>query len=282
MAKTCKYTRYKKYVSYDGGATYSGVEEYQIGYLVESASTDCGAPYERWVDGYMCDDCEAKKFVGYLQSGQTMAVDCNSSSELTSGEISNRTSISSATIGSCVTSIGDNAFSVCSSLETISIPPTITSIGNSAFLGCPRMIDVGLPNSVVTIGNNAFSGCTSLSKIILPEGLTSLGESAFERCMNFDTIIIPSTLTSIPRRCFYYARGLSSLEIPVSITSIGDEAFSDCMYMAYIVFYSTTPPTLGNNVFANVSSDFKIFVPEESVDTYKSAWSEYADKIYSI
>ena len=282
MAKTCKYTRYKKYVSYDGGATYSGVEEYQIGYLVESASTDCGAPYERWVDGYMCDDCEAKKFVGYLQSGQTMGVDCNSSSELTSREISNRTSISSATIGSCATSIGDGAFSGCSSLEIVSIPPTITSIGNSSFVGCEHLYEIAIPNGVTSIGNYAFSGCTELSKVILPETLTSLGEGAFEQCMNFDTIILPSSLTNIPTKCFYLAAGLSSLEIPTSITSIGDEAFAYCVNLYYIVFYGTTPPTLGNNVFNNTNDNYRIFVPSESVDAYKSAWSQYANKIYSI
>ena len=281
MAKTCKYTRYKKYVSYDGGATYSGVEEYQIGYLVESASTDCGAPYERWVDGYMCDDCEAKKFVGYLPNGGIISANCNSSSVITSGEVTNRT-ISSATIGACVTSIGDNAFSGCTSLISIDIPSTVTSIGNAAFYNCPHLSEIAIPNGVTSIGEGAFNGCTELSKIILPENLTSLGESAFERCMNFDTIAIPSSLTSLPIRCFYFDTGLSSLDIPSSITSIGNEAFYNCVNINYIVFYNTTPPTLGNNVFDNTNENFKIFVPSESVDAYKIAWSEYANKIYSI
>jgi hypothetical protein len=35
-----------------------------------------------------------------------------------------------------VTSIGNSAFSECSSLTYITIPNSVTSIGNSAFSGC--------------------------------------------------------------------------------------------------------------------------------------------------
>ncbi len=45
-------------------------------------------------------------------------------------------SLTSVTIGNSVTSIGDYAFSYCSSLTSITIPNSVTSIGEEAFLNC--------------------------------------------------------------------------------------------------------------------------------------------------
>ena len=286
MAKSCKYYRYRKYVSYDGGATYERTSEYQLGYIYEVDSEECtsgSSQYERWVEGWMCDDCESKKIIGYLPSGSTPSsytFNCDSSTEITKNDV-DKTTVS-AEVGDCITSIGQSAFEDCSGLTSVSLPSTITSIGNSAFTYCDNLLEIGIPEGVTSIGDYAFFHCIQLKNIYLPDTLTSLGTNAFALCLNFDTINIPSSLTSIPTRCFYAAAGLSSLEIPSSITSIGDEAFAGCVNIYYIVFYSTTPPTLGDNVFANTNDKYRIFVPSESVDAYKAAWSTYADKIYSI
>ena len=283
MAKSCKYYRYRKYVSYDGGATYERTSEYQLGYIYEVDSEECtsgSSQYERWVEGWMCDDCESKKIIGNL-SDSTYSYDCDSSTELTSNDV-DKTTVS-AEVGDCITSIGYAAFENCLDLTSVSLPSTITSIGSKAFYNCENLFEIGIPENVTSIGDYAFFHCIQMRNVYLPETLASLGESAFEQCMNFDTINIPSSLAFIPNKCFYLAAGLSSLEIPTSITSIGNEAFAYCVNLYYIVFYSTTPPKLGKNVFDNTNENFKIFVPSESVNTYKTStnWSEYADKIYS-
>lgn len=43
MDKTCKYYKYQKYVSYDSGQTWSPLQEFQRGELMEFNSPDCGA-----------------------------------------------------------------------------------------------------------------------------------------------------------------------------------------------------------------------------------------------
>ena len=66
---------------------------------------------------------------------------------------------------SSVNSIGDEAFSECSSLTQITIPSYVTSIGNYVFKGCSSLTQITIPSSVTSIGDEAFSECSSLTQI---------------------------------------------------------------------------------------------------------------------
>jgi hypothetical protein len=124
-----------------------------------------------------------------------------------------------------VTSIGDYAFSECTSLVTISIPSSVTSIGDFAFLVCTSLATVDLPNSVTSIGKGAFSVCTSLVTVSIPSSVTSIGDFAFQACTSLATVDLPNSITSIGKGAFLGCISLVTVGIPSSVTSIGILAF---------------------------------------------------------
>lgn len=79
-----------------------------------------------------------------------------------------------------VTSIGNGAFSYCSSLTNITIPESVKSIGSQAFLNCTKLEDVELSYGLKTIGSQAFKGCKSLTSITIPSSVTKIAADAFD------------------------------------------------------------------------------------------------------
>ena len=166
-------------------------------------------------------------------------------------------------------------FSYRMSIKTVVIGNGVTTIGNYAFYSCTSLESITIPDGVTSIGEAAFGRCTSLNSITIPDGVTSIGFDAFGHCTSLNSITIPDGVTSIDNSAFYGCTGLTSIEIPASVTTIGDQAFRDCSKLTSVTIYAPKLDTYGYTVFKDNASGRKIYVPKNSVDTYKS----YASKM---
>ena len=198
----------------------------------------------------------------------------------------NCTSLTSVTIPNGVTGIGGSAFNQCRSLTSITIPNSVTTIGSSAFEYCSGVTSIDIPSGVTSINNGVFQNCTSLTSVTIPDSVTYIGQSAFRYCSGLTSVTIPNRVITISQLAFFGCSGLTSIDIPSSVTYIGERAFQNCSGLISVAVDAVTPPTLvGNNVFAftQIPTRGYIYVPSESVDTYKAAsgWSNYASRIRS-
>ena len=166
-------------------------------------------------------------------------------------------SLSNIVIPDCVTDIGKCAFSHCSSLSNIVIPDSVTSIGNDAFLRCSSLSNIVISDSVTSIGNGAFLGCSSLSNIVIPDSVTSIGNDAFSDCSSLSSIVIPDSVTDIGNDAFSHCSYLSNIVIPNSVISIGDRAFWDCSFLSNIVI-SDSVTNIGNGAFHGCSLPYNL------------------------
>ncbi len=83
-----------------------------------------------------------------------------------------------------VTSIGDQAFYLCSGLTKILIPSNIKSIGVQAFYSCSNLAEVTLSDGLESIGDQAFAGCL-FGELTIPKTVISFGDQPFYYCTSF-------------------------------------------------------------------------------------------------
>ncbi|MDC7305131.1 leucine-rich repeat protein, partial [Bacteroides cellulosilyticus] len=108
-----------------------------------------------------------------------------------------------------------------------------------------------------SVSANSAKGNTSIEYVDAGDYYTSIDYGAFWKCTSLKIVILNKNITVIDQR-----------------------AFQDCTSMESCYIKATIPPALGTWAFDN--NPCKIYVPHESVATYKAAtnWNLYASQIY--
>lgn len=65
--------------------------------------------------------------------------------------------------GKPIKSIGDNAFSGCTTLTSVTVPLSITRIGSFAFEDCEGLMSINIPISIMHLGEGVFDGCENIT-----------------------------------------------------------------------------------------------------------------------
>ena len=136
--------------------------------------------------------------------------------------------IRSAELRPGVTSIGNSAFSGCTSLERLVIPASVRRIGMSACFFCPKLTAVTLPLGLRTMEESAFMCCTALKVIQVPDSVTAMNDAVFDGCTSLQRAVLPNRLEKIGRLTFYHCDKLSDVQLPENLKVIEQGAFNTC------------------------------------------------------
>ena len=190
------------------------------------------------------------------------------------------------------------AFSDCTALTSIEIPASVETIGNTAFSDCSSLATVTFEKGsrLKTIGNNAYYRCTSLTSIEIPASVETIEKKAFMHCSSLATVTFEkgSQLKTIAGDsydgAFSDCTALTSIEIPASVETIEATAFSDCSQLATVTFEKGSQlKTIGGGysssyyygAFLGCSSLTSIEIPA-SVETIEATAFKRCSKLTTV
>ena len=174
---------------------------------------------------------------------------------------------------------GDNYDSVRKMVKSVIIAKN-TYIGQCAFRDCDNLESIIVGLGIKWITSEDLYSTGNLKFVVLPTSVTGLRSCAFQYCDVLTKVIMPA-VQYINEWAFYGCENLERIIIPSSIASIGDKAFYNNDNLREIHVRSKTPPSFGDEVFgftlSNTIISRRIYVPQESVDLYKTTtgWSSY-------
>ena len=192
-----------------------------------------------------------------------------------SGDVIIPSSVQNNSTTYTVTGIGEYAFSYCS-VTSVTIPSSITSIGERIFYSCNNIttLNYNATNCTSLPSNeNAFGYCPSLTTINIGGNVTHLPDYLFSCCEGITSITIPASVTNIGNRVFYDCSGLTTvyfnatncasmngtssesvffgchittLNIGSTVEQIPNKAFRKCTELTTVNFNATNCTSMGS------------------------------------
>ncbi|MBE6196240.1 MAG: leucine-rich repeat domain-containing protein, partial [Rikenellaceae bacterium] len=231
------------------------------------------------------------------------------------GAFESCSSLEHVTLPNGLAEIGQEAFAYTALRELI-LPESVAEIYNQAFMHCSDLERVTISGSPA-VNTDAFRGCSSISSVHITSleawckcdfggfsyQTTSLsnpcsyGASLYLNGTPLTGVTIPDGVTTLSDGAFTGCSSIVSVTIPEHVTEIGSYSFNTCANLKAIYCLSATPATpkpvsfwdLTGDLyhwypFHNQAEERKIYVPNASVESYRTAWlwKQYADCIYPM
>lgn len=195
-------------------------------------------------------------------------------------------------IPASVLEIGECAFYGCSGFTSISV--NAPTIGNNAFSNCSSVTQLTIGESVDTVGSGVFSNLQnlitlyynainmrpnvagglyssqSLSSIIFGDNVLHIPNSFMQQAPNLASISLPNSLLSIGENSFFNCGIGGELIIPGNLQSIGTNSFCYCLNITSVRCMSAAPPIITATVLYSCH-DKPLIVPCSSLENYQSA-----------
>ncbi|MBR5428153.1 MAG: leucine-rich repeat protein [Clostridia bacterium] len=186
-----------------------------------------------------------------------------------------RTDIVSVVIEDGVTSLGNYAFSRCTSVENVSIPGSVTKMGYNVFYNCSSLGSVTIPGSVAKIGSSAFNLCGSLSEVTIEYGVGAIDSYAFSNCGSLTSVSIPDSVTAIGNGAFKGCGALAELSLGSGVKTIGESAFEDCVSLVGAAIPAGATG-IGAMAFFNCTNLSELSLPDSVTSIGTSAFDNTA------
>lgn len=158
--------------------------------------------------------------------------------------------------------VGKQAFMRCYALKNVIFEKesAVTEIGEEAFSSCNVLGDLTLPATLTKIGSLAFKDCLSIRKVVIAEGNKNIevAMDAFEGCVRLLTITIPSTMETLPIEAIAACPSVRSIDIAENNPYFSSDGL--IIYNANkteLLFYSKTN-TPENGEYTPIDSVVKI------------------------
>ncbi|MDE6098238.1 MAG: leucine-rich repeat domain-containing protein [Muribaculaceae bacterium] len=163
--------------------------------------------------------------------------------------------------------VTDYAFCPAPYLGMVTIGPDVERIRTLTFADCYSLMEINV--------DEANENNSSVDGVLFDKNVETLIQYPLARATN--EYALPETTKAIGPMSMTGTASVKNLVLPESLTSIGDYAFM-ASFFSTITCKAAVPPAVGNSGFDdNTCQNTTLFVPEESIDAYRTApvWSSF-------
>lgn len=240
---------------------------------------------------------DSNGIIYHLSASKEFAIVIDAKSSAGSITIANNVTIDGTAYP--VYEISDNAF-YGSSVTSVTLPSSITYIGDQAFAFCPVLTSVNFNNATAALGNKIFSGSAHLDTITNYGNIYKVGYSAFDFTTWFETkksetqdsaiylgkVLLAfcgdassfglySDVVSIAPNAFKDNKTLSTINLP-GVKYVGISAFEGCTSLSNVNFDETIEE-IGANAFDGCTAlSFDLTLPQSMKKIGSNAFASTA------